>query len=139
MSKHASVLPHILIEIFFAVLPLMVLAAFWPDHGQEHPNNFWWGPEVSITSCILYGLTVSRFTMGIIQLGPASATARLMAPRAAALLLLPLLGLIVSITLIAKLSIGTDNWFLLLSQYLNLVLAILIFLLLGGYGLRAAA
>jgi hypothetical protein len=136
---HAKpILPHILIEVFFAILPLFVLASFWPDHGQEHPKNFWWGPEVSMTACILYGLTISRFIMGIIHSGTRG-TAASVAPRAAAMALVPILGLIASIVLIAKLSVGTDSWVLLISQYTNLFLSVFSFLILGGYGLRHAA
>jgi hypothetical protein len=138
-QEHAKpIVPHILIEVFFAILPLFVLASFWPDHAQGHPRNFWWGPEVSMTACILYGLTVSRFIMGIIHSGTRG-TAASVAPRAAALALVPILGLIASIVLIAKLSVETDSWILLIWQYANLFLSILSFLILGGYGLRHAA
>ena len=57
---------HLLIEWAFAVLPLLVLSAYWPSHEQGHPESFWWGPEVSATSCILYGLALSKLVMGTI-------------------------------------------------------------------------
>lgn len=120
---------HIGIELFFAVLPLIVLGAYWPDGTDSHPTSFFQSPEWSMTACILYGLSLSRF-----QNARGSATPD-RGPTVAAISIAPLLGVIISVILISKTSHGTENGLLVVGQFVNLIFSIILFVLLGGYGL----
>lgn len=122
VTKHS--LMHISIEIFFAILPLIVLGAFWPNIEDSHPTTFFNSPEWSMTSCILYGLSFARFQLGLSCGGPSSA----------AISILPLLGVIISIILISKTSHNIENDLLIYFQYVNFLASIIVFIILGGYG-----
>lgn len=119
---------HIISELFFAILPLIVLGAFWPDGNDSHPVSFYRGPEWSMTACILYGLSLTRFLeakgCATPDHGPAIAT----------ISIIPLLGVIISVILISKTSHITENNILLFGQFLNLLVSTILFVLLGGYG-----
>ena len=97
MSKTAGVkrvLFSILIEFFFAVLPLVVLGSVWPSSEHEHPHSFWQGPEWSMTSCILYGLTLARLLQGMmVSAKRTSGNVHTIAVGAVALAMVPLVTL----------------------------------------------
>ena len=63
----ASTFASLLVELFFAALPLFILSLTWPSKHEEHPTAFIRGPEISMTSCILYGLTLTRYYEGILE------------------------------------------------------------------------
>jgi hypothetical protein len=134
---------NLCVEMFFAVLPLIVLGAVWPHSGERHPESFLSGPELSMTSCILYGLTLARLLQGAVFAANRSRSSSAIdmqevAASYAALFLLPLLGTILSVILIGKSMQSAGTWRLMLLCSLNLATAILIFLILGGHGLKLA-
>jgi hypothetical protein len=119
------------LDVFFAVLPLPVLWWCWPSSGSHEPLKFVDIPEVAMTSCVLYGLTISRYLQGI--LGD-TAPGKRSGVVAASVVLIPLSGVILSIVLVCKLSFGQFGCFIQILQILNLLSAILSMFLLGGYG-----
>ena len=131
-TKHS--LMHISIELFFAVLPLIVLGAFWPGVGDSHPTNFFSGPEWSMTACILYGLSLARFQIGLA--GNIDENAPEKGSTGAAISMLPLFGVIFSVILISKTSHGTEHFYIVIMQHINFAISIVMFILLGGYGIR---
>src|ERR1700680_2453701 len=89
------ILLSILIEFFFAVLPLLVLSSVWPSPGQEHPHSFWQGPEWSMTACILYGLSLARLQQGMmVAAKKTTGNTHNIAVGTAALAMVPLAGVI---------------------------------------------
>lgn len=128
-------LKHVAIDVFFALLPLLVIGAYWPSHNEPHPSTFLHSPEWSMTACILYGLSISRF---LFCLSKSSAIGSEGGLSVAAIIILPLVGIIFSVILISKTSLENDSTFIIASQFVNLILAILAFILLGGYGLSRA-
>jgi hypothetical protein len=136
-KNRRSTLLHLAIELFFAVLPLFVLSSVWPDGSQQHPESFISSPEVSMTSCILYGLALARLQLGSIV--PNRGNGRERALGITVLSMLPLGGVITSVILITKLAHGTDSVILVGFQFLNLLLAILLFLIIGGYGVSRSS
>lgn len=119
---------HIGVELFFAILPLIVLGAYWPDGADSHPTSFFRSPEWSMTACILYGLSLARFQ------NAKGCAAPDRGPTVAAISIAPLLGVIVSVILISKTSHGTENDILVAIQFLNWLFSIASFVFLGGYG-----
>lgn len=134
---------NLFVETFFAVLPLIVLGAVWPQPGEPHPESFWSGPEWSMTSCILYGLTLARLLQGAVFAANRSRDSfggdmQEVAASYAALFLFPLLGVIVSVILISKSMQHPETWQSMLLCMLNLGAAILSFVVLGGHGIKVA-
>lgn len=134
---------NLLVETFFAVLPLIVLGAVWPRAGENHPESFWSGPELSMTSCILYGLTLARLLQGAVFAATRSQDTSIIdmhevAASYGALFLLPLLGVIVSVILIGKSMQFSGNWHSVLLCSVNLVAAVFAFLIFGGHGIKVA-
>jgi hypothetical protein len=126
------------IELIFAVLPLLVLAVVWPEHEEIHPKTFWHGPEISMISCILYGLTISKLIIGGISRNASTDSRKTFAAGIALLIVVILLGLIVSVILINKLAVHTDNLLVIYTQYVNFVVSVACFLVFGGYGIRSS-
>lgn len=127
-SQEKSVtLLHIGIELFFAVLPLFVLGLMWLAHGAQHTGHFVSGPEWSMTACVLYGLTIARLHLAASALPTPSAMA--------ALSLVPLSGVIVSVILISQLVEESDGVIPVGVQLVNLAIAIMTFFIIGGYGI----
>jgi protein-S-isoprenylcysteine O-methyltransferase Ste14 len=85
-----------------------------------------------MTACILYGLALARFLYGVSNSGES----RTAGSSVAAISILPLFGVIVSIICISKTTQQSVPPFIEVFQYVNLVAAILVFLFLGGYGLN---
>ena len=142
-QKHGTktTILNLFIETFFAVLPLVVLGAVWPLPSKEHPESFWSGPEMSMTSCILYGLTLAKLLQGAVFAAnhlPSNSRKDMheVAASYAALFLLPLLGAIVSVILIGKTVESHEGWTTMLCAVINLVCAVLFFMILGGHGLQ---
>jgi hypothetical protein len=134
---------HLVAEVFFAGLPLVVLGLEWPASGQTHPETFWSGPEQSMTSCILYGLTLSRLVQGAIVRGmmhPArdKQAAEEIAASYVFMALVPLIGVIISIIIIGKTASGGAITAWLWIQTINLLLSALVFFVIGGHGIRNA-
>lgn len=134
---------NLLVETFFAVLPLIVLGAVWPSAAEAHDESFWSGPELSMTSCILYGLALARFLQGAVFVASRSRQAEdgemeRLAASYAVLLLLPLLGVILSVVLIGRSVHTPGDWKLTALYIVNLFAAILAFFLLGGHGIKHA-
>ena len=134
---------NLFVETFFAVLPLIVLGAVWPDPGDRHPESFWSGPEMSMTSCILYGLTLARWLQGAVfaanrrRASPGNNTHEVAASYAA-LFLLPLLGVILSVILIGQSVQSSGSWKVVATHIMNLLAAIIAFFVLGGHGIKLA-
>jgi hypothetical protein len=131
-SRRATLI-HLAIELFFAILPLLVLSTVWPEHGQLHPASFMASPEISMTACVLYGLTLVRFQLGVIGHHQADDLQRALGMTL--LSMLPLMGTIISVILITKLAQGTTSGFLVSLQFLNLFGAVFSFFIIGGYGI----
>lgn len=132
-NRRRSTLIHLAIEIFFAILPLLVLSTVWPEPGQRHPMNFISSPEISMTACVLYGLTLVRFQLGVIAHHRANGMQRALGMTL--LSMLPLTGTIISVILITKLVHGTDGTLLVFVQILNLFSSAVLFFVIGGYGI----
>lgn len=132
-SDHPHVLQHLLIEIFFVLLPLAALWANW-DAASHAPASFAHSPAWPMTACLLYGLSVVRL-LPTLQAGAAQrkrheGTAVLL------LMLVPLAGIVASVLLIARLSSVSAGEVAVATSYVNLVLALLCFAVLGGWGIR---
>ena len=127
----------VFVELIFAVLPLLVLAAVWPDHDQKHPQNFFWGPELSMTACILYGLSISKYINGVITRHNKDRDNSLISSAIVLILAVHILFLIGSVILIAKMAIFSDSGFLFYAQIVNLLMSGVFFLIFGGHGMRA--
>lgn len=84
-----------------------------------------------MTSCILYGLALARLQLA--ASGHNGGATRALG--LAALSLLPLFGVIASVILITQLAHGTDSVLLILVQIGNLLAAVALFLVMGGYGI----
>ena len=133
-SDHPNVLAHLLIEVFFIVLPLVALGVNWPGNAASAPHSFSASPAWPMTACLLYGLSVVRL-LPALQVGTAprkrhEGTAVLL------LVLVPLAGVIGSVLFIAKLSGAAVNDGTIVSSYINLALALLCFAVFGGWGIR---
>lgn len=139
-STRAALL-HLSIETFFAILPLIVMSLSWPPYGQHHPSSFWLGPEISMTSCILYGLGLSKLLQGSVIAAMRSGRSAHAGQTAAAyglISLIPTLGIILSVIAINRIlgeGVGI-GWYIF--QYVNLILAIVTFFLVGGFGIKRA-
>lgn len=91
-----------------------------------------------MTSCVIYGLALSKLIAGSIVIATRNTSeARTLSITVAVLALLLVLGIIFSTILISKLSVQTDSYIWLGLQYLNLAFSIASFVTLGGYGIRA--
>lgn len=132
-NNRQSTVLHLIIELFFAVLPLLVLGIAWPAHGESHPTSFITGPEWSMTACILYGLALARLQFAIAR--PRRMNAENRPAVLAVLALVPLAGAIVSVILITKFVSGNESWWMIILQMGNLLFAIMIFFIIGGYGI----
>lgn len=122
-------MPHLLVEIAFALLPLLVLGAFWPEHDSPHPNSIWSGPEISMIACILYGLSIARFIEGIGRSGRA-----FQGGAVSTIVIIALVGVICSIIIIAKASNGCSSMWVAM-QIFNLFASVIAFIVIGGYGI----
>lgn len=132
-QNRKSTVLHLAIELFFAVLPLVVLGLVWPAHGDAHPISFLAGPEWSMTACILYGLALARLQFAIPR--PQLVDSEIRPAVFATLTLIPLTGAIVSVILITKFANGNESWWMITLQLANLVTAIATFFVIGGYGI----
>ena len=61
-SKKSTIL-HLLIESFFAILPLVVLGFAWPGQSKDETTTFVATPEWSLTACVFYGLALARLQL----------------------------------------------------------------------------
>ena len=132
---------NLFVETFFAVLPLIVLGTAWPGAEEHHPDSFWAGPELSMTSCILYGLTLARWLQGAVFAAhrghqAADRNTHEVAASYVALLLVPLLGVILSVVLIGRSVHSDGTWRIIVPQLANLLGAIIAFFILGGHGIN---
>jgi hypothetical protein len=134
-GREKKAFARVVVEIFFALLPLLVLGANWPSDPKNHPHSFMTSPEWPMTACILYGLTVVRMLPGIRVV---SENQRLSDEGVISLLvILPILGVIFSVILIGKLSTATPGVMSVWFSYVNLVGSVVCFAILGGYGIRS--
>ena len=134
---------HLSTDAFFAVLPLLVMGLEWPPQSEFHPTSFWLGPEISMTSCVLYGLGLSRLFQGsvVVSIGERGLTRARIRQVAAAhmfLSLIPMVGIILSIIAISRSLIPSTGFGWHAFQYANLVFAAMTFFVVGGYGLKRA-
>ena len=96
---------------------------------------------MAMTSCILYGLTLARFLQGSVfavrQARPGhEAEVHMVAASYAALSLVPLLGVIISVISISK-SLNKPGGALAIAFNVTLlVVAALVFFILGGHGIN---
>ena len=135
----ASTFASLLVELFFAALPLFILSLTWPAKHEEHPTAFIRGPEISMTACILYGLTLTRYYEGILEFLRLSPSNRKMNIHKLILMsLAPLSGVIFSVLLIAKLATDTDGNFWIVLQMVNVIFSAVCFMFLGGWGMKRA-
>lgn len=136
-SDHPHVLQHLLIEVFFVLLPLAALWANW-DTVAAHPAlSFSHSPAWPMTACLLYGLSVVRL-LPALQAGAAQrkrheGTAVLL------LMLVPLAGIVASVLLISRLSSPAAGEVAVVTSYVNLALGLICFAVLGGWGIRGEA
>jgi hypothetical protein len=135
-KKSTRIIVHVFVELAFALLPMLALGLMWPDHSQGHPKTFWWGPEISMISCILYGLTVSKLIVGSISADRVKFDPRELASIMNFLVLVHLIGVVISMVIITTLAAHTDSlrWFI--AQYINLIISVVCFVVFGGYGIR---
>jgi hypothetical protein len=96
---------------------------------------------MSMTSCILYGLTLARFLQGTVfavrQVRPdKESEIHMVAASYAALSLLPLLGVIVSVISITKSLTSPGGTGTIIFNVLLLIAAIFFFFVLGGHGIE---
>jgi hypothetical protein len=96
-----------------------------------------------MTSCILYGLTLARWLQGAVFAATQRRTAfencaKEVAAGYAALFLLPLLGVILSVVLIGQSVHTPGTWGVIAVHVVNLALAIIAFFVLGGHGIKLA-
>lgn len=142
-NDYKSCFIHLFLEIFFAILPLFVLGVYWPSGEDHHPKEVYYGPEISMSACILYGLALVRFLQGLGKRGKGEEVTEMneggdgieMGGRIAFITLFPLIGVISSVILISKTSSGSGN-ILMVVQIINLIVSAIAFVLIGGYGLR---
>jgi hypothetical protein len=135
---------HLSVELFFAALPLIVLSSVWPEHDQPHPQSFWTGPEPSMTSCIIYGLTLARMMQGSSLTtrnakfgGPDNTQGSEDAGIIYAFLsLIPILGVIVSVITIAKTIYVPYGWGITVFHVINLIIAASVFFVFGGHSIQ---
>jgi hypothetical protein len=130
---------HLVVEAFFALLPLIVLGAVWSHRSIDHYDSFWSAPEISMTSCVLYGLTLTRTLQGAVSSAArarqgSTGGARLAAAGYELLLLIPLIGVIYSAILIYM----SVEQVIPKRSVANLVASVLCYGVLGGHGLRSA-
>jgi|ERR1035438_4099546 hypothetical protein len=116
----------VFLDVFFAVLPLPILWFCWSSATLNHSDTFIELPEISATSCVLYGLTLSRYIQstldGVERSGPAVAS----------FMIIPLSGVIFSVLLVARIGLGLPSCVIDAGQLLNLAAAIFTMLWLGG-------
>jgi hypothetical protein len=96
-----------------------------------------------MTSCILYGLTLARWLQGAVfaanqRQRAANKNPHELAASYAALCLLPLLGVILSVLLIGKSVHSAGSWRVITIYVVNLAAAIAAFFILGGHGIKLA-
>jgi hypothetical protein len=130
---------HLVVEAFFALLPLIVLGSVWSHRSIGYEVSFMSLPEVSMTSCVLYGLTLTRTLEGAVAAAArirsdASTRTRLEAAAYECLLLIPITGVIFSAIFI-YMSVEQP---IPRRSIANLVLSVLCYGILGGHGLRSA-
>ena len=96
-----------------------------------------------MTSCILYGLTLARWLQGAVfaakrHQSSTDKNTHEVAASYAVLLLVPLLGVIVSVILIEQSVHSPSSWISIAIRIITLVVAILVFFILGGHGIKLA-
>lgn len=129
VSMRASLI-NIMVELFFSVLPLIVLGIF---SLQNVKIKFVESPEWSMTACILYGLSLTRFQNAMCgHVIKCDSSTSLIS-------ILPLLGVIISIILMSNIINGANSSFAIVSQFINLFISILFFIILGGYGISRSS
>ena len=133
-SDTRRVLPHLLLEGLFALLPLVVLGAFWPGAGAPHPATFAASPAWPMTACFLYGLGLARLWSAM--RGAGRVRERHEGTAAMLVALLPLAGVIASVVLIGRLVSQPAGAATLTLSIVNLALALACFAVFGGYGMR---
>lgn len=134
---------HLTTDAFFALLPLLVMGLVWPPDGAHHPSSFWLGPEISMTSCVLYGLGLSKLFQGSVVVSvregrPARDHIRQIAAVHMILSLIPMMGIILSIIAINRTLTPSAGFGWHAFQYVNLLFAAVTFFVVGGYGLKRA-
>jgi len=128
----------VFVELFFATLPIILLGfAAAASKRPDEFGKFWSGPEWPMTSAILYGLTISRYFQGLLRVIQSGQLTELFSERILLLILAPTGGLALSgIFLMAALD-GPPLWLQIL-DYINVFIAICLFIVLGGYGIKNA-
>jgi hypothetical protein len=130
---HRTKLLHVIIEYFFAVLPLPLLAVIGFLDTHHRAMDVLVRPDMVIVSTILYGLALIRFVQSI-----PSITSRIdvhgQSARVLIVVLWPLLGLTASAATIALFEAGAEPSLALWWNVGNFVLASTTFIILAGYG-----
>jgi uncharacterized protein with PQ loop repeat len=125
-SPTSSVLAIIAVELFFLFLPLAIMWWYWEDHLNHtatHSPSFLESAELSMTSAVLYGLTMLKVF---------ESTGRRSKKPLLVALYLYLLGMfVVSIISIGEVSRETTTRTAIL-QVANLTLGAITFFILGG-------
>jgi uncharacterized protein (DUF983 family) len=139
--KTLSIMLELFSEIFFATVPLIIFIFVWHDKPHLHSESVFTSPEISVPSCVLYGLALARFVKNsmldaIKGAQKRTASAEEISTRYAFVVLIPIVGLIVSTVLIIKsFNLEMSNWLNFL-QLFNLVASMVVFFFLAGSGLE---
>lgn len=136
IQKTKSSLAHVVIELIFAVLPLVVFGIFEFSADEPHIFCFFTSPEWPMVACIIYGLTLVRLYIG--QLNSKTSGKNRTGELAAIFIIFPLFGVIVSAILIGKAIPGTLGNVGMILQLVNFAISIILFIVLGGYGVSRA-
>lgn len=127
------------IELFFAVLPLLILGASWPTDPPYHPHSFWVGPEIPMVACIVYGLALARWLQGsVIRAAklPVDQTARAqhMSTSVVLIAIAPIFGIAFSGLLIRQTMVPEPLCGWIIANYVSLIVSLILYIVVGGFG-----
>jgi hypothetical protein len=127
------------IELFFAVLPLVILGASWPSDPPYHPHSFWVGPEIPMVACIVYGLALARWLQGsVIRAAklPVDQTARAqhMSISVVLVAIAPIFGIAFSGLLIRQTMVPEPLCGWVIANYAALIISVFLYVVVGGFG-----
>ncbi len=124
----------LVLEAFFALFPLPVLALLWPPVEGPCSHGFMQSPDWSASAMVLFGLTIVKLFRGVKRSGAGRGRAS-NADRVAALALIPLLGLVLTVVAVSRL-IKEPTPLAVTTQLVLLAVAILTYFVLAGYAER---
>lgn len=127
---------ELIADLFFAILPLVILLIAYPAFGTNHRSLFS-GPDISVVACVIFGLTLARMLRsGNSTIEDAGSPLRGLAM--SVLGLMPIAGLVVSTLVICV--VVTEvllPWADTALQVLVLTLSAATHVVIGGYSIRS--